>query len=153
VDGDNAAVSVTTMEQAIAQSLVGPRFGATLLGLFSALALALTVAGVFGVVAQAVTRQRRELAVRIAVGAGTRDVLRLVLVRGGTPVSIGLALGLAGAAALSRLLSSQLFGVSPTDPSTFATVALVVAATALLACYLPARRAARVDPVAALRAD
>ena len=153
VDGDNAAVSVTTMEQAIARSLVGPRFVATLLGLFSALALALTVAGVFGVVAQAVTRQRRELAVRIAVGAGTRDVLRLVLVRGVTPVCIGLSLGLAGAAALSRLLSSQLFGVSPTDPSTFATVALVVTATALLACYLPARRAARVDPVAALRAD
>ena len=122
-----------------------------LFGIFSAIALVLAVAGIYGVMAYFVTQRTREIGVRIALGAQWRDVLKLVLKNGMLLVSIGLTVGLAGAFALTRLMSTLLFEVSPTDPVTFGAVALCVILATLLACYIPARRATKVDPLIALR--
>jgi predicted permease len=122
-----------------------------LFGIFSAIALALAAAGIYGVMAYFVTQRTREIGVRIALGAQWSDVLKLILRSGMGLVALGLAIGLFGALALTRLMSSLLFEVSPTDPLTFAAVALCVVLAALLACFIPARRAIRVDPLIALR--
>jgi putative ABC transport system permease protein len=121
------------------------------LGVFGALALSLAAVGIYGVMAFSVAVRTRELGLRMAVGAGTGDVLRLVLREGMGFSLIGLGVGLALALALSRVLGSQLYQVSPLDPAAFAGAALILLAVATLACYVPARRATRVDPMEALR--
>jgi len=142
-----------TLSQVYAASLGSRRFNVILVGFFGATALLLATAGVFGVMAYSVSRRTREIGVRVALGAATRDVLRLILGEGLRTVLVGAALGLAGALVLTRTVSSLLFGVTATDPMAFGSVTLLLLAAALLACYLPARRAAKVDPVVALRSE
>ena len=122
-----------------------------LFAIFSAIALVLAAVGIYGVMAFFVTQRTREIGIRMALGAQWRDVLKLVLRNGMLLAAIGLAVGLAGAFALTRLMRSLLFEVSPTDPLTFCAVALCLICAALLACYIPARRATKVDPLIALR--
>jgi putative ABC transport system permease protein len=135
----------------VSDSMAERRFGLLLLGLFGALALLLAAVGVYGVVSHAAAQRTREMGIRMALGAQSRDVLRLVIKQGMLPVLLGVAVGLVGAAGLTRLLKSLLFEVSATDPLTFVMVATLLGGVALLACWLPARRAARVDPLIALR--
>ena len=142
-----------TLSQVYAASLGSRRFNVILVGFFGATALLLATAGVFGVMAYSVSRRTREIGVRVALGAATRDVLRLVVGEGLRTVLVGAALGLAGALVLTRTISSLLFGVTATDPVAFGSVTLLLLAAALVACYIPARRAARVDPLVALRSE
>jgi ABC-type antimicrobial peptide transport system permease subunit len=129
------------------------RFNAELLAFFAAAALGLACVGIFGVMWGTVRRRRAEIGVRMALGAGPGRVVREILADGLRLVALGIALGLAAAFALTRLMSSLLVGVTPTDPATFVGVALLLAAAALLACWIPARRASRVDPMVVLRAE
>jgi putative ABC transport system permease protein len=122
-----------------------------LIGFFAVIALLLATAGVFGVMAHSVSRRTREIGVRVALGASSRDVLTMVLGQGLRTVLTGIVIGVAGALALTRAIEGLLFEVKAADPLTFAAVTLLLLATALLACYLPARRAAKVDPMVALR--
>ncbi|HXG65767.1 MAG TPA: ABC transporter permease [Blastocatellia bacterium] len=142
---------IKTMEQVVSESLAQPRFSGLLLGLFAVLALALGSVGIYGVISYSVAQRTHEIGVRMALGAQRRDILKMVVGRGMRPVFIGLGIGLAGALWLTRFLSSLLFGVSATDPMIFAGVALLLLLAALLACYVPARRATKVDPMMALR--
>ena len=124
-----------------------------LLGLFAALGTLLAAAGIYGVIAYLVTLRTQEFGIRMALGADAGRVLRLVMGRGAVLVALGLAIGFGGAAALTRFLKTVLYGVSATDPVTFGAMALLLAAVALTACVIPARRAARVDPAVALRSE
>jgi len=151
LDPELPMAGVATMDQLLADSLSRSRFTMLLLGIFSAVALILASVGIYGLIAYSVTQRTQELGIRIALGAQRRDVLRLVLAQGTRLTLLGVALGVLAALALSRLLASMLFGVSVTDPLTFAGVAGLLAAVALLACFIPARRATRVDPIVALR--
>jgi putative ABC transport system permease protein len=147
---DQPVSNIRTMEQVLADSVAQPRIFTLLLGVFAALALALASVGIYGVVSYSVSQRTHEVGVRLALGAEQFDVLRLVVGQGMLLTGIGLGIGLAGAMALTRFLSSFLYGVRPTDPITFAVVALALAGVALLATYIPARRAMKVDPVVAL---
>ncbi len=140
-----------TLSQIYSASLGSRRFNLILIGFFAGIALLLATAGVFGVMAYSVTRRTREIGVRVALGAGSREVLAMILGQGLRTVLIGVVIGLAASLALTRAIQSLLFGVTATDPLTFAAVILLLMAAALLACYLPARRAAKVDPMVALR--
>ena len=140
-----------TFTQVLSNSLKARRFNLTLVSLFAGTALLLAVAGLYGVMAYAVTQRTGEFGVRTALGASPVNILRLVLGQGIVTALIGVTIGLAGALILTRTLQSLLFGLSATDPLTFAVVALALVLVALLACYLPAHRAARVDPMVALR--
>jgi putative ABC transport system permease protein len=142
---------VASMEQLFAKSLSRARFSMMLLSIFAALALVLAAVGIYGVMAYGVARRTREIGVRLALGAQPRDVLGMVLTGGGKLAASGLAVGLVGSLALHYFLRSQLYGVSSTDPATYAMVAALLGLVALAACYLPARRATRVDPLVALR--
>jgi putative ABC transport system permease protein len=142
-----------TMAAVVSRALGGPRFTVQVFGAFALVAVLLAAMGLYGVLAYSVTRRRREIGVRMALGASPRDVRRLVLGEGLALTLGGLALGLAGAAAGTRLLRSLLFGVTPTDPATLATVSLLILAVAVLACLVPARRASGVDPAVALRTE
>ena len=142
---------ITTLDALVSDSLSPQRFSAVLIGVFAVLALLLSGAGIYGVMSYAVEQRTREMGIRMALGAQPRTILGLVVGRGARLALIGIAVGAAGALALTRLLSSLLFGVKPTDPVTFAGVALLLIGVALLACYVPARRAMRVDPMVALR--
>jgi putative ABC transport system permease protein len=143
--------SFRTFSQVYSASLGPRRFNVILIGFFGISALLLATAGVFGVMAYSVTRRRREIGVRIALGAGSGDVLRMILNQGLRTIFVGVAIGIAGSLALTRTVESLLFGVTPTDPFTFVGVALLLVGAALLACYVPARRATKVDPMVALR--
>jgi putative ABC transport system permease protein len=151
LDPDQPVADIKPMSRLLADSVAKPRFNYLLLTVFAAVALALTITGVYGVMSYAVAQRTREMGVRLALGARGRDVLRLAILQGMRPVIVGVALGLAGAFALTRVMANLLFGVSATDPAIFAGVAALLAMVALLACYLPARRATKVDPVVALR--
>jgi putative ABC transport system permease protein len=144
-------VTVTTMDQIFSESVAGQRFNTSLLGIFAAVALLLAMIGVFGVINYSVAQRTREIGIRIALGAQRRDVFRIVVGQGLVLALVGIALGAVGAFALTRLISGLLFGVSPTDGPTFVMVSLIVTVVAFLACYLPARRATKVDPLVALR--
>jgi putative ABC transport system permease protein len=145
--------SAVTMDEAVAASVAQPRFRMVLLGLFAATATLIATCGLYGLMAYAVSQRRREIGVRMALGAERRDVLRLVLTRALRIVVAGLIVGLAGAAGVTRVLQRFLFGVTSTDPIVFTIVTLLLLAVGLMAAWLPARRAARIDPWAALRAE
>ena len=151
VDPDLPVFDVATMNQLVYRSASAPRFNSALLGVFAALALVLAAVGIYGVMSYAVAQRTHEIGVRVALGARTSDILLQVVRQGMLPAAAGIAIGTAGAWAVTRFLSSLLFGVTPTDPVTFALVTLLLAAVAVLACILPARRATKVDPVVALR--
>jgi putative ABC transport system permease protein len=139
------------MEQVLSESLARRRLYMILLGVFAGAALLLAGVGIYGVVSYSVSQRRREMGIRIAIGAERGDVLRLVLGQGARAATLGIALGMAAALALTRLMASLLFGVSAADPLTFLAVALVLTLAALAASYIPARRAMRVDPMVVLR--
>jgi putative ABC transport system permease protein len=153
VDPEQAISGVVSLDDLVSSSLAPARFLAGLLGTFSLLALVLAAVGVYGVMAYSVGRRTREIGVRMALGARPRDVLGMVLRQGAVLAGIGLAAGLLVAYTMAESLGSLLFGISPHDPTTFAGVALVLAASALAASALPARRAARVDPAVALEEE
>jgi putative ABC transport system permease protein len=148
-----AFYQTTTMEQLVAESVRPQRFSLTLLGAFAALALVLAAAGIFGVMSFTAEQRKREIGIRIALGARGRDILRLLVGEGMALALLGIALGLCSALGLSRFLSSLLHGVEPTDPPTLAAVCALLGAVALAACYLPARRALRNDPISVLRIE
>ncbi|MBA2744060.1 MAG: ABC transporter permease, partial [Chthoniobacterales bacterium] len=145
--------NVTTMETAVQESVSVRRFALYVLGLFASVALLLAVTGIYGLIGHAVAQRTREIGIRIALGAAREDVLRLILSEGGKLACAGVALGLVASYLMTQFLRALLYGVTPTDPLTFAIVVVVLLATALLACWLPARRATKVDPVIALRAE
>ena len=151
VDPDEATAAFRTMNDVVSESAAGDRFNTVLLGAFGAIALLLTAAGIFGVLSYLVTQRTREIGLRVALGAQPGDVLGVIVGHGMRLAATGIAIGLAGALALTHWMSSFLFGVKPTDPLTFAVVAAGLSATAFAACYFPARRAMRVDPMVALR--
>jgi len=151
VDKDLPVSGMATMEQLRSGSIAQPRLTALLLSVFAALAMILASVGIYGVIAYSVTQRTHEMGLRMALGARVTDVLKLVVGQGMLLTAAGVALGLAGAFGLTRVLEKFLWGVRPTDPATFIAVSLVLAAVALMASYLPARRAAKVDPMVALR--
>lgn len=151
IDKDIPMARVMTMEEIVSTSVAQPRLETILLGLFGVLALILASVGIYGVLAYSVSQRTSEIGIRMALGASRSSVLGMVLSQGLRLVGIGMAIGLVLAFALTRLMVSILFSVSPTDPATFTVVLLILAMIAMLACYLPARRATKVDPLAALR--
>ncbi|MEK6281436.1 MAG: ABC transporter permease [Acidobacteriota bacterium] len=151
LDKDQPVTNVMTMDDVISRSVWQERFYAMLFGIFAALALVLAAVGIYGVMSYAVTQRTQEIGIRMALGARAVDVLKLILRNGMTLITIGVVIGLVGALALTRLLATLLFGVAPTDTLTFVTVSAVLIFVALVACYLPARRATKVDPLVALR--
>ncbi|MCA1591406.1 MAG: ABC transporter permease [Acidobacteria bacterium] len=151
VDKDQPLYGVKTMEQWVADSVARRRFNTVLLGIFSAVALLLAAVGIYGVMSYSVTQRTHEIGLRMALGAQRGDVLGMVVGQGMTLIMIGVALGLAASFALTRVMRGLLYGVSATDPLTFGGVALVLILVALLACFIPARRATKVDPMVALR--
>ena len=151
LDKDQAVFNVRTMEQALSRSVAARRFSMILLGVFAMLALTLAAVGIYGVISYSVAQRTREVGIRMALGANTTDVIKLVVRDGLKLVLIGVGIGLAGALALTRMMTTLLFGVTPTDAVTYATVALGLILVALIACCIPARRATKVDPLIALR--
>jgi len=151
MDRRDVIYGAQTMDEVVAGSFAARRLSMILLGVFAALALVLSCVGIYGVISYVVGQRTREIGVRVALGAQRRDVMRLVLGEGARMALAGVAAGIAAALGLTRLMANQLFGVTARDPLTFAAVAMVLTVVALLACYLPARRAVRVDPMEALR--
>jgi putative ABC transport system permease protein len=146
-------VKFTTMDERLAQTVASPRFRGILLGVFAGLAVLLAMAGVYGMMAYMVGQRTAEIGLRMALGAGRASIVRMVLKTGAGVAAWGLALGFAGALAATRLVESMLFGVKATDPSTFAIMAAAVGLVAIAACFFPAWRAARIDPLEALRQE
>jgi len=151
IDNQLPITQVFTMGDVLAASLDHQRFNLTLLGIFAAVALALAVVGIYGVMSYAITQRTNEIGVRVALGAQHRDVLWLILGQGLRLALLGGALGIAASLALTRYMSHLLFGISPRDPQSFIAIPIALLAVAMLACYVPARRAMRVDPIVALR--
>jgi putative ABC transport system permease protein len=153
LDREAPVSNVKTLDEYLGAAVAEPKFDTMLLGLFAGLALLLTSVGLYGVMAYIGAQRTREFGIRMALGAQSRDVLRLVIRQGMGPALLGAAIGVAGAVALTRAMKSWLFGVGPTDPLTFAAAPLLLVGVALVACYIPARRATKVDPLVALRHD
>jgi ABC-type antimicrobial peptide transport system permease subunit len=153
VDPEVPVAGVAPLGRLVAESAARPRFTALLLAAFAGLALVLGAVGIYGVISYAVARRTREIGVRVALGAGTGDVLRMVLREGGTLAAAGLIVGLLAALAAGRAMSGLLYGVAPGDPAVLVSVAAVLGAVALAASFVPARRAAAVDPLVAMRAE
>ena len=153
MDQDVPLFSVKTMEEYLSTSVAGPRFSTTLLSIFAGVALVLTIVGLYGVMSYSVAQRTNEIGIRMALGAQSRDVLLMIVKQGSVLILLGLGIGLAGAYALTRVISSLLFGVTAKDPFTFAAVSVLLAMVALLACYIPALRATKVDPMNALRCE
>jgi putative ABC transport system permease protein len=153
IDADLPISAIHTMDELIDGSTGSRRFSMVLLGIFSSLAALLAAIGLYGVMSYTVTQRSKELGVRLALGAHSGDVLRLVLKQGMVLVGIGVTLGLLAALSLTRVLRTMLFNVSTTDPLTFASIALLLVGVTLIATWLPARRATRVDPVVVLREE
>jgi predicted permease len=151
IDKSLPLYNIATMDQLVSNSIAQPRLNLSLIVAFAVLALALAAVGVYGVMAYAVTQRTQEFGIRMALGASPSDVLKQVFLEGGRLAALGLALGLIAALALTRLMASLLFGVKPNDPVTLGVAAALLAFVALIACYIPARRATRVDPLVALR--
>ena len=148
---DVPIAEVRTMDEIVGQSTRSRRWTMTLLAGFATLALVLALVGIYGVMSWSVAQRTREIGIRMALGAGHRDVLRMVIRYGMKLSAAGLAIGAAGALALRRVIAGLVFEVSPADPAIYLAVALLMLTVALLACYVPARRASRVDPLIALR--
>jgi predicted permease len=153
LDPDLPIYNVRTMDDRVQESLARCRFSMMMLGLFAALALVLATIGIYGVMAYMVSQGTREIGIRLALGATQTNILRLVVRQGMTLALTGVAIGLAGALILTRLMRSLLFGVQSTDPLTFIAIAALLTLIALLASYIPARRAARIDPMVSLRCE
>src|SRR5262249_47798109 len=151
LDQNLAITNVQTMELLVSNSIAVPRFVLLLFGSFACVALLLAGLGIYGVMAYSVAQRTQEIGIRIALGAQARDVLRLVIGQGMKLALLGIGIGLASALALTRLMKTLLFGVSATDPLTFACISLLLCVVAMLACWIPARRATKVDPIVALR--
>jgi putative ABC transport system permease protein len=151
IDKDQPIFAIVTMKQLVSDSVATRRMTLVLLGLFSGLALILGAIGIYGVISYSVAQRTHEIGIRMALGAPRGDVFRLVVGQGLKLAGIGIAIGILAAFGLARLMSSLLYGVSVTDFETFAGVAILLVLVALLACYVPARRAMRVDPIVALR--
>jgi putative ABC transport system permease protein len=151
IDANLPVMDVMSMEQRLAESVEPRRFQMLLFGLFTTLALIIATVGIYGVISYAVSQRRHEIGIRMALGAQSSDVVRMVIWRGLCLTLIGVALGLAAALAMTRVMKNLLFDVSATDPMTFALIALLLVGVALVASYIPARRATKVDPLKALR--
>jgi putative ABC transport system permease protein len=151
IDSEEGPTRFALMAELLAESVAQPRFNTFLIGLFAALAFVLSAIGIYGVINYDVTQRTGEIGVRMALGAQSRDVLRLILRQGFFLTLGGLFAGLGGAVLLTRFLTGLLFEVKPTDPLTYAIVAVLLAFVALAACLIPARRATKVDPLVALR--
>jgi ABC-type antimicrobial peptide transport system permease subunit len=151
VEATQPLADVQTMEDVVGDSMLQEELNAALLATFAGLALLLATIGIYSVLANTVRRRRREIGIRLALGAQLGDVIRLVIIEGMRPTLIGIAVGLAGALMLGRLLSSLIYGVSASDPMTFVVVALLLTAVAIAASVVPALQAARVDPMTTLR--
>jgi len=153
IDPNKPLVDPKTVEQYLAEQIQYPRYYSMLLGLFAMVAMALAAVGIYGVMEYAVALRTREIGIRMALGASWRDVLKLVLGQALILIAAGLTLGLGGAIALTRYLSSELWEVKATDPLTFAAVSVLLVSVATIACLVPTRRAVRVDPTVALRCE
>jgi len=153
MDPDLPLFGVKSMDEYLSASVTAPRFNTTLLTIFASVALVLTIVGLYGVMSYSVAQRRNEIGIRLALGAQSRDVLLMIVKQGSTLIVLGLVIGLFGAYALTRLIASMLFGVTAKDPITFGAVAVLLAIVALLACYVPAWRATKVDPMEALRCE
>jgi predicted permease len=153
VDKDQTVSDIDTMDHIVAEAVARQRFSMLLLGIFAALALVLAAMGIYGVMSYSVAQRTHEIGIRMALGARRADVLKMTVNQGLKLVSIGMMLGLAAAFLLTRVLASLLYGISATDPITFVGISLVLLAVAILASYLPALRATKVDPIIALRAQ
>ena len=151
LDPDQPIYSPRTMNEIRAESVAGERLNLTLFSLFAGIALVLAIVGIYGVMSYSVTQRTHEIGIRMAIGARPRDVFRMILGHGMKLALIGVVIGLVGAFALTRLMATMLFGVAPTDATTFAGISLILMTVALLACYLPGRRATKVEPTISLR--
>lgn len=151
VDKNAPVTSIATLDEIASAAVAEPRFQAVLLGSFGALGLVLAMVGIYGVISYGVTQRTHEIGVRMALGAQPPNVLRMVIREGMLLAGMGIIAGVGGALALGRVLQSLLFEIKPTDPATFVGVSIALALVALAACYIPARRAMRVDPIVALK--
>ena len=151
IDPNQPIYNIRTMDEIRGESVAPQRLNLTLLSIFAGIALVLAIVGIYGVMSYSVTQRTHEIGIRMAIGAQPRDVFRMVIGHGMTLTTVGIALGLVGAFALTRLMATMLFGVKPTDPATFASIAVMLTGVALVACYIPGRRATKVDPVVSLR--
>jgi ABC-type antimicrobial peptide transport system permease subunit len=153
VDPDQPMWKIRSVDWLVERSVVDRKFLLALMIMFAALALALTVIGLYGVISYLVSQRTQEIGIRMALGAQVRHILQLILKHGVLLVALGVGLGIIAAILVTRLMSHLLYGITPTDPLTFSAIAVLLTFIALVACYLPARRAAHVDPVVALRTE